>query len=169
MSYQAPRLYLTDEKPYAPLNPFNLCMVFRKYLERGIIRDILQVNNDRIIVLKIEGKNEMGDDIIYNLIVEIMGRSSNLILTDQNLKIVEVLRKHFPSNTETSRIMIPKATYTFPEERGLINPFINTKEILPEDYEKLEGDTQEINHKNNSNDNIFRNIILVSIIYHTII
>lgn len=123
MSYTAPRIYLSQEKPYAPLNPFNLCMVFRKYLDRGIIKDIYQVDNDRIIVFQIEGKNEMGDTILYKLIVEIMGRSSNLILTNESFKIIEVMKKHFPSIQETSRIMIPKAQYVFPDKRGLINPF----------------------------------------------
>lgn len=128
MSYTAPRLYLSAEKPYAPLNPFNLCMVFRKYLDRGIIKDIYQVDNDRIVVFQIEGKNEMGDTILYKLIVEIMGRSSNLILTNESFKIIEVMKKHFPGIQETSRIMIPKAQYVFPEKRDLINPFTVSNE-----------------------------------------
>lgn len=139
MSYTAPRLYITTEKQHAPLNPFNLCMVLRKYLERGIINDIIQVDNDRIVIIKIDSKNELGDDITYNLIVEIMGRSSNLILTDPSYKIIDVMKKHFPSNAETSRIMIPKATYTFPEKRSLLNPFINTKALTLNDLKNLEG------------------------------
>lgn len=139
MSYTAPRLYITQEKPHAPLNPFNLCMVLRKYLERGIINDIVQVDNDRIIIIKIDSKNELGDDITYNLIVEIMGRSSNIILTDPNYKIIDVMKKHFPSAAETSRIMIPKATYSFPEKRSLINPFIDTDNLTINDMKNLEG------------------------------
>ena len=139
ISYTAPRLYLAQEKPHAPLNPFNLCMVLRKYLERGIIKEIKQVDNDRILIFYIEGKNEMGDEIIYQLIVELMGRSSNLILTDDQMKIIEVMKRHFPSNIETSRIMIPKAKYSFPAKRSLLNPFINTEEINLNDVSNLEG------------------------------
>ncbi len=139
MSYVAPRIYLSTKKPYAPLNPYNLCMVFRKYLERGIIKNIYQRDNDRTIVFQIEGRNELGDTILYHLIVEIMGRSSNLILTDNHFKIIEVMKRHFPNNLETSRIMIPKAKYEFPEKRNLINPFINPHLISIEDVKNLEG------------------------------
>ncbi len=124
MSYNNPRFYLINDKPQSPLNPYNFCMVLRKYLERGIIKDIIQIENDRIVIVKIENKNELGDTIVYNLIIELMGRSSNLILTLPNFQILDVMRKHFPSD-ETTRIMIPKATYHFPESRGLLNPFKN--------------------------------------------
>ena len=136
MSYNNPRFYLINEKPQAPLNPYNFCMVLRKYLERGIIKDIIQIENDRIVLIKIENKNELGDTIIYNLIIELMGRSSNLILTLPNYQILDVMRKHFPSD-ETTRIMIPKATYQFPESRGLLNPFKN--DIKIEDIHLIEG------------------------------
>ena len=128
MSYTSPRFYLSNNKPVAPLNPFNLCMVFRKYLDRGIIRDIYQIDNDRIVVIQIEGKNEMGDTILYKLIIEIMGRSSNLILTNEEFKIIEVMKKHMPGIQETSRIMIPKAQYLFPDKRDLVNPFLVSEE-----------------------------------------
>ncbi|MBR2891480.1 MAG: NFACT family protein [Bacilli bacterium] len=151
MSYTAPRVLISLEKPYAPLNPFNLCMVFRKYLDRGIIRNIEQIDNDRIIVFHIEAKNEMGDTILYKLIVEIMGRSSNLILTNESYTIIEVMKKHFPSIQETSRIMIPKAQYEFPSKRGLINPFKITDEANL-DISLLEGVAKyhqvEINYLN---------------------
>ena len=136
MSYNNPRFYLINEKPQAPLNPYNFCMVLRKYLERGIVKDIIQIENDRIVILNIENKNELGDTIVYNLIIELMGRSSNLILTLPNYQILDVMRKHFPSD-ETTRIMIPKATYQLPASRGLINPF---KHNIPiEELNLIEG------------------------------
>ena len=128
MSYNNPRFYLIKDKPQSPLNPYNFCMVLRKYLERGIVKDIIQIENDRIVILKIENKNELGDTIIYNLIIELMGRSSNLILTLPSFQILDVIRKHFPSD-DTTRIMIPKANYVFPDSRGLINPFKNNLEL----------------------------------------
>lgn len=136
MSYNNPRFYLINEKPQSPLNPYNFCMVLRKYLERGIIKEIIQIENDRIVIVKIENKNELGDTIIYNLIIELMGRSSNLILTLPNYQILDVMRKHFPSD-DTTRIMIPKATYQFPDTRGLLNPFTNDIDI--EDINLVEG------------------------------
>ena len=128
MSYNNPRFYLIKDKPQSPLNPYNFCMVLRKYLERGIVKDIIQIENDRIVILKIENKNELGDTVIYNLIIELMGRSSNLIWTLPSVQILDVIRKHFPSD-DTTRIMIPKANYVFPDSRGLINPFKNNLEL----------------------------------------
>lgn len=145
ISFNYPRVYLINEKPQAPQNPFNLCMVLRKYLERGIIKELSQIENDRIIILKIENKNEMGDTVIYNLIIELMGRTSNLILTYPNNQIIEVMRRHFPQDLGTSRIMIPKATYQFPISNTNINPFLNQNIVL-DDINNLQGVSKQ--HKN---------------------
>ena len=123
LAYTAPRLYLTKAKISAPPNPYQFCMMLRKYLERGLIKKITQISNDRIIDFDIEAYNEMGDLVIYHLICEITGRSSNLILTNEDYIIIDLLRKHFPSNAATSRIMIPKAKYQIPTRSDLVNPF----------------------------------------------
>lgn len=145
ISFNYPRVYLINEKPQAPQNPFNLCMVFRKYIERGIVKEIQQIDNDRIILLKIENKNEMGDTVIYNLIIELMGRTSNLILTYPNNQIIEVMRRHFPQDLGTSRIMIPKATYQFPVSNSNINPFEEPNTDIS-DINNLQGVSKQ--HKN---------------------
>lgn len=145
ISFNYPRVYLINEKPQAPQNPFNLCMVFRKYIERGIIKEIQQIDNDRIILLKIENKNEMGDTVIYNLIIELMGRTSNLVLTYPNNQIIEVMRRHFPQDLGTSRIMIPKATYQFPVSNSNINPFEKPNTDIS-DVNNLQGVSKQ--HKN---------------------
>ena len=64
----APRIYLTNEKFINPETPSNFCMVLRKYLDRGIIKDIKQYQNDRIIELHILKVNELEDEIslIFN-------------------------------------------------------------------------------------------------------
>lgn len=163
LSYTAPRIYLMSEKPYSPQNPYNFCMVLRKYLERGIIKNIKQIDNDRIIIIDIEGKNELGDTIIYQLIIELMGRSSNLILINEQNKIIEVLKRHFPSSLETARIMIPKATYQYPDKRNMINPFINPQDLKLEDINIIEGlskqHKQEILYLNSVNDFISQKIV----------
>lgn len=145
ISFNYPRVYLINKKPQAPKNPFNLCMVFRKYIERGIVKEIQQIDNDRIILLKIENKNEMGDTVIYNLIIELMGRTSNLILTYPNNQIIEVMRRHFPQDLGTSRIMIPKATYQFPVSNSNINPFEKPNTDIS-DINNLQGVSKQ--HKN---------------------
>lgn len=137
LAYTAPRLYLTKAKISAPPNPYQFCMALRKYLERGLIKKISQIGNDRIIIIDIEAHNEMGDLVIYHLICEITGRSSNLILTTSDFIIIDLLRKHFPDNIATSRIMIPKAKYQIPSRSDMLNPFeVNNDEF---DLTKLEG------------------------------
>ena len=63
--------------------------VFRKHLEGGFIKAIRQVGNDRRIEIDIESKDEIGDTIYRTIILEIMGKHSNLILVDDQRKIIE--------------------------------------------------------------------------------
>lgn len=108
------RIHLTEKTYEAPANPKRLTMFLRKHIEGFFIEDIYQLRNDRIVVLKLAGYNEMRDFSHKYLICEIMGRFSNLILTDETYKILEVL-KH-TGVTEFGRTMLPNAIYQFPEE-----------------------------------------------------
>lgn len=121
------RIHLAQKKYDTPDKPKSITMLFRKYIEGFFIEDIFQYENDRIIYFKLSGYNEMKDQTTYYLICEIMGRYSNLILTDEQFKIVEVLKKS--GVTEYTRTMLPNAIYQFPVT-DKINPF---KE-LPTDF-----------------------------------
>ncbi len=118
----APKIYLTIDKYKNPENPNNFCMVLRKYIERGIIRKITQHQNDRIIILEINCFNELDDEKTYYLIIELMGRNSNIILIDSDFIIIDAIRKLPPSSTNL-RTIIPHAKYLFPESNFLLNPF----------------------------------------------
>ena len=83
-SLDMPRIYFTDEKVTSLDIPKNFCVMLRKYIERGIIKDIFQVGNDRVIIFKIESYSELGDLLNYQLSFELMGRNSNLMLIDNN-------------------------------------------------------------------------------------
>ena len=96
-SLDMPRIYLTDRKISSFESPKNFCMVLRKYLERGIITKIEQIDNDRIIVFHISSISELGDNINYRLIVELMGRNSNIILINSQNIIIDAIRKLPPS------------------------------------------------------------------------
>lgn len=121
----APAVYLTDEKYINPPTPSNFCMVLRKYLERGIIKDIHQYQNDRIIIIDIETYNELEDLIKLSLIIELMGRSSNIILIKEDYTIIDAIRK-LPPSQENLRTILPKAIYHFKENDKKINPFTDT-------------------------------------------
>ncbi|MDE6415082.1 MAG: NFACT family protein [Anaeroplasmataceae bacterium] len=121
------RIHLTNKTYDAPTNPRSLTMLLRKHIEGFFIEDLYQYKNDRIVVFKLAGYNEMRDFTHKYLICEIMGRYSNLILTEERYKILEVL-KH-TGVTEFGRTMLPNATYLFPEGTKL-NPFdLSLKEL----------------------------------------
>lgn len=96
--------------------------MLRKYIERGIIKDIFQVGNDRVIIFKIESYSELGDLLNYQLSFELMGRNSNLMLIDNNNCIIDAIRK-IPPSVESNRLIIPHAPYVYPTRDDAINPF----------------------------------------------
>lgn len=121
------RIHLTNKTYESPTNPKSLTMFLRKHIEGFFIEDLYQYSNDRIVVCKLAGYSEMRDFTHKYLICEIMGRYSNLILTDENYKILEVL-KH-TGVTEFGRTMLPNAIYQFPEITK-VNPYnLSLKEL----------------------------------------
>ena len=136
-SLDSSRLYLTKQTFVNPATPGNFCMLLRKYIERGIITNIKQYQNDRIIMFEVNTFNELGDNVNYHLIIELMGRNSNVILIDENNKIIDAIRKLPPSDA-TSRYIIPKASYEFPIQENKVNPFTdNTDNVLLDNIQGL--------------------------------
>ena len=88
-----PRIHLTESSRENPMTAPLFCMVMRKHIAGGKIIDIVQPNFERIIILRIESANEMGDITTKNLILEIMGKHSNLILTDETGKILDSIKR----------------------------------------------------------------------------
>lgn len=136
-SLDMPRIYLTTQKISSFESPKNFCMVLRKYLERGIITKIEQIDNDRIIVFHISSISELGDNINYRLIVELMGRNSNIILINSQNIIIDAIRK-LPPSEDSKRLILPKATYSYPPSNTTINPFL-IDESNQYDIDMLQG------------------------------
>lgn len=130
-----PRMHLTNQKFINPQNPLNFCTLLRKHLERGEITDISQYHNDRLIILTIKSFDELGYDTKYFLMVELMGRNSNIILVNEELKIVDAVRK-IPPSVNNTRLIIPKANYHYPESNKT-NPFEVDDDFI--NYDQLEG------------------------------
>ena len=118
-----PRFNLTNVVKANPLQAPMFTMVLRKYLIGGKIVDIVQLDGDRIVKFLIESSDELGFNSIYTLIVEIMGRHSNITLVrERDNKIMECI-KHIAPSMNSYRVLYPGITYKYPPESTKVNPF----------------------------------------------
>lgn len=138
------RIHLTNKEYNAPTNPKSFTMFLRKHIEGYFIEDINIYHSDRIIYFTLQGYNEMQDFKRKYLICEVMGRYSNMVLTDESFRIIEAL-KH-DGIGEYNRTILPNAQYEFPETNKY-NP-------LNYSYEEL---TNIINEKKLSNPKDYMN------------
>ena len=115
-----PKFHFTKENRNNPLNPPLFCMVMRKHLQSGKIINIEQPNFDRIINIYIESMNELGDYSTKKLVLEIMGRHSNLILTDENNIILDCI-KHINHDKSSVREVLPGKEYVLPPAQDKYN------------------------------------------------
>lgn len=112
------RVHITEKKYENPISPPNFCMVLRKYLNQSKIVDIEQYKMDRVIIFHISSVDEMGFDISNKLIVEIMGKYSNIILTDENYKIIDSI-KRVNFKMSSVREILPGLEYKFIESNKI--------------------------------------------------
>jgi len=140
------RIQLTQTTFENPAQPSTFIMVLRKYLQGALIESIEQVENDRIVEITVSNKNEIGDHIQATLIIEIMGKHSNILLVDKSShKILEVI-KHVGFSQNSYRTLLPGSTYIAPPSTESLNPFTIKDEKL---FEILQ--TQETTAKNLQN------------------
>ena len=117
------RVQLTETTFENPAVPNTFIMVMRKYLQGAVIEAIQQVENDRILEISVSNKNEIGDSVAVTLIIEIMGKHSNIILLDKaSGKIIEAI-KHVGFSQNSYRTILPGSTYVAPPQTGSLNPF----------------------------------------------
>ena len=137
------RIQLTETTFENPAQPSTFIMVLRKYLQGAVIESIEQIENDRIVEITVSNKNEIGDNIQATLIIEIMGKHSNILLVDKSSnKVLEVI-KHIGFSQNSYRTLLPGATYLAPPSTEALNPFTIKDEKL---FEILQ--TQELTAKN---------------------
>ena len=137
------RIQLTETTFENPAQPSTFIMVLRKYLQGAVIESIEQIENDRIVEITVSNKNEIGDDIQATLIIEIMGKHSNILLVDKSSnKVLEVI-KHIGFSQNSYRTLLPGATYIAPPSTEALNPFTIKDEKL---FEILQ--TQKLTAKN---------------------
>lgn len=116
-----PLTYLTEENKVSPAVAPTFTMLLRKHIQNGRIISITQPDFERIIVFEIEHLDEMGDICRKKLIVELMGKYSNIIFTDNNGKILDSI-KHINAMTSSVREVLPGLDYFVPKQEGRINP-----------------------------------------------
>ena len=137
------RIQLTQTTFENPAQPSTFIMVLRKYLQGALIESIEQIENDRIVEITVSNKNEIGDHIQATLIIEIMGKHSNILLVDKSShKILEVI-KHVGFSQNSYRTLLPGSTYIAPPSTESLNPFTVKDEKL---FEILQ--TRELTAKN---------------------
>ncbi|MCC0695451.1 NFACT RNA binding domain-containing protein [Clostridioides sp. ES-S-0048-02] len=121
-----PRVYLTSNyKKENPLKAPMFCMLLRKYIQGGNIIEISQIGFERIIKISVESLDELKEKTIKNIIIEIMGRHSNIIVThNEDDKIIDSI-KRVPFSISRVRQVLPGHSYSLPPKQDKLNPLDN--------------------------------------------
>lgn len=114
------RIQFTENKFENPEKPPMFCMLMRKHLLNGRLIRISQPDLERVIIFTFSSMNEMGDICELNLICELLSGSANVILCDNNDKIIDCLRHSDIENS--ARLLLPGATYSLPPHQDKLNP-----------------------------------------------
>ena len=122
-----PLVYLTRTSRQAPLQAPAFCMLLRKHLQNGRIVSVTQPGLERILRFEVEHRNEMGDLCTHYLIVEIMGKHSNIIFLDDNDMIVDSIR-HVSSLVSSVREVLPGRPYFIPDTQSKKDPLTETRQ-----------------------------------------
>ena len=144
-----PRVYFTEFPKENPDNPPMFCMLLRKHIQGGRILNIEQVSLERILKISFESTDELGNLTIKDLIIEIMGKHSNIILVDRESNEIIDSIKRIPLSISTVRQILPGMQYTAPPSQDKINPIgVEKKEFLDLIYESEEKITFKFLYRN---------------------
>lgn len=108
------RLHFTGEKYENPDKPPMFCMLLRKHLTGARIESVQQPEWERMVVLSLTGRDELGVECARTLVVELMGRASNVILCDEEMRIIDCLRR-VDFGEEAYRRLLPGMLYKYPQ------------------------------------------------------
>ena len=116
-----PLIYLTGQIKENPSTAPNFCMLLRKHIGNARILSVTQPNFERIVEMELEHLDEMGDLCRKKLIVEIMGKHSNIIFTDADGTIIDSI-KHISHQVSSVREVLPGRAYVYPPSQEKENP-----------------------------------------------
>lgn len=128
-SASLPLIYLTDENKPSPMTAPNFCMLLRKHIGNGRIIGISQPTLERIINIDIEHLDELGDLCRKRLVVEIMGKHSNIIFCNDKGMILDSI-KHVSSQMSSVREVLPGRTYFIPDTTHKEDPLTVSEEVF---------------------------------------
>lgn len=134
-----PRIHFTSVQRENPAQAPMLCMLLRKHLNGAILASVEQIGFERVVKLTFNARDEMGFDCKKHIIAEIMGKYSNIIFADENMKIISSL-KTVDFTTSSLRQILPGMTYELPPKQDKLDPtttnereFIQALDAFPKD------------------------------------
>ncbi|MDO5335838.1 MAG: NFACT RNA binding domain-containing protein [Eubacteriales bacterium] len=130
-SASLPLIYFTEKNKPSPLTAPNFCMLLRKHIGTARISRIYQPGLERVIIFELEHLNEMGDSCKKQLILELMGKHSNLIFCDDRNMILDSI-KHVSSHMSSVREVLPGREYFIPQTQEKYDPLTVTEELFME-------------------------------------
>lgn len=130
-SASLPLIYLTGENKQGPLTAPNFCMLLRKHIGSARILSVTQPGLERILIFELEHLNELGDICRKKLIVEIMGKHSNIIFCQEDDTIIDSI-KHISANMSSVREVLPGRTWFIPHTQDKMDPLIMSREAFTE-------------------------------------
>lgn len=126
-SASLPLIYFTEKNKPSPLTAPNFCMLLRKHIGTARIARIYQPGLERVIIFELEHLNEMGDPCRKRLILELMGKHSNIIFCDDENRILDSI-KHVSSHVSSVREVLPGREYFIPQTQEKLDPLTVTEE-----------------------------------------
>ncbi|MFS1513285.1 NFACT family protein [Chengkuizengella sp. SCS-71B] len=138
-----PRVHLTEGSSQNPLEAPMFCMLLRKHCENGIIESIEQIDLERIFHIKVRQRNELGDFNRKVIVVEIMGRHSNIILLDTEKNMILDSIHHVNALINRHRVVLPGAEYITPPDQGKINPLNCSEDQMNELIKNTDHEEEE--------------------------
>ena len=124
------RIHLTESEFINPSEPPLFCMVLRKHLIGSRIEKIKQISLERIIAIDLRGKDEIGDSVEHQLLIEIMGKHSNVMLIEKDTQKIVNAMKHIPPSVNRHRTILPGSTYVFPPSQDKLNPLRDSEDTF---------------------------------------
>ncbi len=133
-----PRIHMTEQLRDNPSQPPMFCMLLRKHIGNGRIVSVEQSPLERVVTLGIEATDEMGEQSRFSLILEAMGRNTNLILTDRDNRIVDCLRRVDLEMSQTRQVL-PGLFYQLPPRQEKLDPLTVTQD----EFFRAMGESEE--------------------------
>lgn len=135
------RIHFTEYAPENPMEPPMLCMLLRKRLIGARLAGLRQPGLERMLCLDFDTVNELGDEVRLTLVMEVMGRYSNIILVDENGNIVDAL-KRVDAEMSSERLVLPGLPYRLPPPQDKLCLLSAGREEILERLREKPGDRE---------------------------